>query len=134
MRHSSASKLDRDQSNPTLLQASSRKQFDVLKKAEEVFDSKNMQTIPLKNYFEQNLIITKSLDELNGEDGEQENEILRSTQKSLLKQAKLFQQIYYNNKHINAYAAPVDMELADKEPTLSKELVFALFDAKFTDL
>ena len=134
LRHSSASKLEREQSNPTLLQASSRKQFDVLKKAEETFDSKNMQTVPLKNYFEQNLMITQSLDELDGEDGEQEDEILRSTQKSLLKQAKLFQQIYYNNKHINAYAAPVDMELADKEPTLSKELVFALFDAKFTDL
>ena len=108
--------------------------MDVLKKAEETFDRKCMQTVPLKNYFEQNLMITQSLDELEGEDGQEEDENLRSTQKSLLKQAKLFQQIYYSHKHINAYAAPVDLELAEKEPTLSKELVFALFDAKFTDL
>ena len=66
--------------------------------------------MPLKKYFETNLAWS-SIEE--GCLGEYDDPKFKSHQKSIRKQAGLFEKIYYNNKHINAFGAAVDMDLEE---------------------
>lgn len=99
-----------------ITQVPSKKQLNRSKPSESSFSRKNSQAKQLKTFFQNNLLVSQSID--YSQTDETVSKKLRSQQKSLITQANLFEQAYVNNRHINAQKTQIDLRLEDKEQSL----------------